>query len=201
MGIILRNLRKSFGDRELLNIEKFKFEKGKIYSIIGSNGIGKSTLLKIIYGLAEATSGEIENPRYEITYNPQEEIFLKGSVEYNLEEPFRLREMEVPSKEMEKLLKKLDMEKLRESSIKNLSGGEKAKVQLIRTLLYDEDFILMDEPTASMDKKSTQVVEELLIEAKKSGKGIIIITHDYLQSERISDFILEIEDGELKRVR
>lgn len=200
MGIFLKNLRKKFGKRELLNIPEFKFEKGKIYSIIGSNGIGKSTLLKLIYGLIEPCSGAIERGENMITYNPQEEIFLKGDVLYNLEEPFKLRGIEIPKDKMEKLLKNLQIERLKNSNVKNLSGGEKAKIQLIRTLLYDEDFILMDEPTASMDKKSTQTVEELILEAKERGKGIIIITHDFLQSKRISDYIYEIENGELKRV-
>ncbi len=89
------------------------------------------------------------------------------------------------------------MEDFLDRDIKNLSGGEKAKIQFIRTLLFQNDFVLMDEPTASMDRKSTHLVEELLIKEKESGKGIIIVTHDFMQAEKISDFILEIEDTQI----
>ena len=81
--------------------------------------------------------------------------------------------------------------------INSLSGGEKAKVQFIRTILYEKDCIFLDEPTASIDKKSSFLVEEILLELKKMGKLIVIITHDHDQARRISDTLLEIDEAKL----
>ncbi|MGL4568537.1 MAG: ABC transporter ATP-binding protein, partial [Fusobacteriaceae bacterium] len=173
------------------------FQKGKIYSITGYNGEGKSTLLKIIYGIEGINSGKIRSEELDLGYNPQREIFLKGTVRYNLTQPFMLRDEKVPLERMEYFIKSFQMEDFLDRDIKNLSGGEKAKIQFIRTLLFQNDFVLMDEPTASMDRKSTHLVEELLIKEKESGKGIIIVTHDFMQAEKISDFILEIEDTQI----
>ncbi|MGL4254058.1 MAG: ABC transporter ATP-binding protein [Fusobacteriaceae bacterium] len=195
--IILENIKKFYGEKIVLDIPSLTFQKGKIYSITGYNGEGKSTLLKIIYGIEGINSGKIRSEELDLGYNPQREIFLKGTVRYNLTQPFMLRDEKVPVERMEYFIKSFQMEDFLDRDIKNLSGGEKAKIQFIRTLLFQNDFVLMDEPTASMDRKSTHLVEELLIKEKESGKGIIIVTHDFMQAEKISDFILEIEDTQI----
>lgn len=195
--IILENIKKFYGEKIVLDIPSLTFQKGKIYSITGYNGEGKSTLLKIIYGIEGINSGKIRSEELDLGYNPQREIFLKGTVRYNLTQPFILRDEKVPLERMEYFIKSFQMEDFLDRDIKNLSGGEKAKIQFIRTLLFQNDFVLMDEPTASMDRKSTHLVEELLIKEKESGKGIIIVTHDFMQAEKISDFILEIEDTQI----
>lgn len=195
--IILENIKKFYGEKIVLDIPSLTFQKGKIYSITGYNGEGKSTLLKIIYGIEGINSGKIRSEELDLGYNPQREIFLKGTVRYNLTQPFMLRDEKVPLERMEYFIKSFQMEDFLDRDIKNLSGGEKAKIQFIRTLLFQNDFVLMDEPTASMDRKSTHLVEELLIKEKESGKGIIIVTHDFMQAEKISDFILEIEDTQI----
>ncbi|MGL4403291.1 MAG: ABC transporter ATP-binding protein [Fusobacteriaceae bacterium] len=195
--IILENIKKFYGEKIILDIPSLTFQKGKIYSITGYNGEGKSTLLKIIYGIEDINSGKIRSEGLELGYNPQSEIFLHGTVRYNLTQPFILRDEKVPVERMEYFIKSFQMKDFLDRDIKNLSGGEKAKIQFIRTLLFQNDFVLMDEPTASMDRKSTHLVEELLIKEKESGKGIIIVTHDFMQAEKISDFILEIEESKI----
>ena len=78
-----------------------------------------------------------------------------------------------------------------------MSGGEKAKIQFIRTILYNKKILLLDEPTASMDKKSTYVVERILSELRDMGCLIIIVTHDYEQAVRISNYIYEVDEGKI----
>ncbi|MGL4403051.1 MAG: ABC transporter ATP-binding protein [Fusobacteriaceae bacterium] len=195
--IILENIKKIYQEKIILDIPYLSFQKGKIYSITGYNGEGKSTLLKIIYGIESINCGKIKMEGLDLGYNPQREIFLKGTVLHNLTHPFILRDEEIPVENIKKFIKVFEMEDFLNRDIKNLSGGEKAKIQFIRTLLFKNDFILMDEPTASMDRKSTHLVEELLIQEKTNGKGVIIVTHDFIQAEKISDFILEIEETKI----
>ncbi|MGL6098750.1 MAG: ABC transporter ATP-binding protein [Fusobacteriaceae bacterium] len=196
--IILNNVTKKYNGNLILDISNLKFKRGKIYSIMGYNGEGKSTLLKIIYGIENVDSGDIILDNLNLGYNPQREIFLKGTVLYNLTEPFLLRNEIVPLEKLQYFIGRFEMEDFLDRDIKNLSGGEKAKIQFIRTLLFQNDFILMDEPTASMDRKSTYLVENLLLEEGELGRGVIIVTHDFVQAEKISDFILEIEDSKIK---
>lgn len=196
--LILENIKKNFQNKTILDIPYMAFQKGKIYSIMGYNGEGKSTLLKIIYGIEDVSHGKIRKEGLELGYNPQREIFLRGTVLYNLTQPFQLRDEPVPTEKIEYFIKVFGMEDFLNRDMRNLSGGEKAKIQFIRTLLFQNDFILMDEPTASMDRKSTHLVEDLLLREKERGKGIIIVTHDFLQAEKISDFILEIEESKIR---
>lgn len=196
--LILENIKKIFQDKTILDIPFMVFQKGKIYSIMGYNGEGKSTLLKIIYGIEDVSHGKIKREGLELGYNPQREIFLRGTVLYNLTQPFHLRDEPVPTEKIEYFIRVFGMEDFLNRDIRNLSGGEKAKIQFIRTLLFQNDFILMDEPTASMDRKSTHLVEDLLLQEKERGKGVIIVTHDFLQAEKISDFILEIEESKIR---
>lgn len=193
-------LKKNYGNKKILDIDSIEFHKGKIYSIVGSNGIGKSTFLKILFGLIDSDSGTIIRDTDNISYNPQEEIFLKGSVLYNIVEPFNLIGKKISLENMDDYLKKFEIENLKNEDVSFLSGGEKAKVQFIRTILYDDDYLLLDEPTASMDKNATKILESILIEERNKNKGIIIVTHDYIQAKKISDFILEIDEGKIKEL-
>lgn len=195
--IEIKNLKKYYGETLVLDLSNFSFSRGKIYSLIGGNGAGKSTLLKILYGLENPSSGTVVSPFSRMVYNPQFPLFLRGTLVYNMKEPFRLRGLPIPYREIETLLLRFSLEKLKNLNIETLSGGERAKAQFIRSVLYDKDFILLDEPTASMDKKSSLLVEEVLLELKKKGKGIILITHDHMQAHRISDIIIELDEGKI----
>lgn len=205
----IKNLKKSFNRRVLFSLDHISFEKGKIYSLVGGNGTGKSTLLRIIYGLETFDSGSIaldnimldEKSIYEkIAFSPQTPRFLKGTLDYNMRQPFKLKNISFPEAEYGTLLKIFDLEKLQNSSIETLSGGEKSKVQFIRTLLYDKEYILLDEPTASTDATTTSLIEEYIFkEAKERNKCIILISHDTLQTKKISDIIISLESLEKKR--
>ncbi|MEG0069418.1 ABC transporter ATP-binding protein [Cetobacterium sp.] len=195
--IKVNKLKKYYGEKLILDIPNFIFEKGKIYSVVGKNGAGKSTFIKILSGIVSLDEGKLEIERENIILSPQEPMFFKGDVWYNLTEPFKLCKKKISTDKLEELLKKFEIDSLKKSSINSLSGGEKAKVQFIRTILYDKDCIFLDEPTASIDKKSSFLVEEILLELKGMGKLIVIITHDHDQARRVSDVILEIDEAKL----
>ncbi|MGL4645594.1 MAG: ABC transporter ATP-binding protein [Cetobacterium sp.] len=195
--IEIKNLKKYYKDRLILEITNLNFSKGKIYSILGRNGAGKSTLLKILGGILSYDEGNLRYDRDNVILSTQEPLFFKGNVIYNLTEPFKLRNLKIGLDKVTIFLKEFQIEKLKESSVDNLSGGEKAKIQFIRTILYNKKILLLDEPTASMDKKSTYVVERILSELRDMGCLIIIVTHDYEQAVRISNYIYEVDEGKI----
>ena len=195
--IEIKNLKKYYEDRLILEVANLNFSKGKIYSILGRNGAGKSTLLKILGGILSYDEGNLRYNEDEVILSTQEPLFFKGNVIYNLTEPFKLRNLKVELEKVTIFLKEFQVEELKESSVDNLSGGEKAKIQFIRTILYNKKILLLDEPTASMDKKSTYVVERILSELRDMGCLIIIVTHDYEQAVRISNYIYEVDEGKI----
>ncbi|WP_297433216.1 ABC transporter ATP-binding protein [uncultured Cetobacterium sp.] len=195
--IEIKNLKKYYEDRLILEVANLNFSKGKIYSILGRNGAGKSTLLKILGGILSYDEGNLRYNEDEVILSTQEPLFFKGNVIYNLTEPFKLRNLKVELEKVTIFLKEFQVEELKESSVDNLSGGEKAKIQFIRTILYNKKILLLDEPTASMDKKSTYIVERILSELRNTGCLVIIVTHDYEQAVRISDYIYEVDEGKI----
>ncbi|MGL5545097.1 MAG: ABC transporter ATP-binding protein [Cetobacterium sp.] len=199
--IKIENLKKYYNDRLILDIPELILETGKIYSLIGRNGAGKSTLLNILAGILSSCEGKVETNIGETILCTQEPMFFKGSVVYNLTEPFKLIGKNVEISKVREHLKNFGISELENSSVSTLSGGEKAKVQFIRTTLYDKKIVLLDEPTASIDKKSTTLVEEGIVKMKKEAKLILIITHDYEQALRVSDVIFEVDEGKLIKRR
>lgn len=195
--IEIKNLKKYYEDRLILEITNLNFSFGKIYSILGRNGAGKSTLLKILGGILSYDEGNLRYDRDNVILSTQEPLFFKGNVIYNLTEPFKLRNLKVELDKVIIFLKEFQIEKLKESLVDELSGGEKAKIQFIRTILYNKKILLLDEPTASMDKKSTYIVERILSELRNTGCLVIIVTHDYEQALRISDYIYEVDEGKI----
>ncbi len=199
--IKIKNLKKFYNNRLILDISELDLDAGKVYSLIGRNGAGKSTLLNILSGVLSSDEGYIETDLDETILCPQEPMFFKGDVVYNLTEPFKLMGKNIEISKVREQLKNFGISELENSLISTLSGGEKAKVQFVRTKLYDKKIVLLDEPTASIDKKSTALVEEAIVKMKNEGKLILIITHNYEQALRISDTIFEIDDGKLIRRR
>lgn len=195
--IEIKKLKKYYDKKLILEIENLKFSERKIYSILGRNGAGKSTLLKILGGILSSDEGELEYNVDNTILCTQEPLFLKGNVIYNLTEPFKLIDEKIDLEQILELLDIFQIANLKEAKVNNLSGGEKAKVQFIRTILYNKKIMLFDEPTASMDKKSSYLVENILKNMRDVGKLIIIITHDYEQAVRISDCIYEVDEGKL----
>nr|WP_307776074.1 ATP-binding cassette domain-containing protein [uncultured Cetobacterium sp.] len=195
--IEIKNLKKYYDNRLILEVPNLNFHEGNVYSILGRNGAGKSTLLKILGGILSYEEGTVKYNVKDTILCVQEPMFFRGSVIYNLTEPFNLIGEKVELNKILSLLEDFQIENLKDSSINTLSGGEKAKVQFIRTILYNKKIILLDEPTASMDKKSTHLVEEIIKKLKDAGRLIIMITHDYEQAVRVSDCIYEVDEGRL----
>lgn len=198
-------------NKDILKNVNLDINKGDYISIIGPSGSGKSTLLKLCSDLISSSKGEIiyknknileYNPmeyRKQVAYCFQNPYLFGEKVLNNLIFPFAIRN--IPTNN-ELILKYLEMFNLNEEILnkenKNLSGGEKQRISLIRTLLCKPEILLLDEITSALDVENTQIVEKVIKKLNSDGITILWVTHNLLQSKKDANKLLTIEYGEVK---
>ncbi len=183
-----------------------EFKEG-IYVILGSNGSGKSTLLSCIAGFNKLSSGNIyydgkildNSSRNLISIMVQKPyLFNKTSYENIISGlKFKKIKREEIKLRVEKYMHYLDVDALLNKNSHWLSGGEKAKISLLRTAVLETEIIMLDEPTASMDIESSIKAENLIKDLAFGGKIIIIVTHDVYQAKRIADYVIFMDKGKI----
>lgn len=189
---------KAYTDRMLLNDTDFSIQDGEKIGVIGINGTGKSTLLKIVAGLLELDEGTRSvGKKIKIQYLPQNPIFSKGStilqavLEGNIT---KLNEWSIEA-EAKIILSKLGITDFVQE-IQTLSGGQKKRVALANALLTSAEILILDEPTNHLDNQMTEWLEKYL--QKRKG-ALIMVTHDRYFLDRVTNRIVEIDGGKLYR--
>ena len=201
---------KKYKSLEVLSDINLKFEDGKMYAIIGANGSGKSLILKALSGYNKLTSGKVLQDGNEIkknnNYIEDAGIIIENPVmvnEYTITENLEyLKKMSENSKEidLEKWYKYFEIEEYKEKRFSELSLGTKQKVALIQAFMHNPQNILLDEPFNALDKKAVIKVKELLLEEKKKGKLIVIITHINDEILEECDEVIELENGKVSKI-
>lgn len=197
--------------KEILHDLSIDFSPGSYVSIIGPSGSGKSTFLRLCCNLISPTKGTVlfhgkdvlqQSPielRKEIGYCFQEPVLWGNTVDDNLSFPFQVRKQEIDEKKISGLLASFGLdERFRKSEIKNLSGGEKQRVALIRTLLFEPEILLLDEVTSALDADNTGLVEKAILGLNQRGITVLWVTHNDAQSRKYADQLLTIENGRIK---
>lgn len=192
----IENLTKGYGDKILFDKVNLGINEGDKIGIIGVNGSGKSTFLKMMAGLEEADSGQIiKNKQADIAYLAQNTEFEDG--ETVLSYVMRGKVSSNPNWNLEaeakSILKKLYIEDV-EMPVKPLSGGEKKRIALAKTLLAPAKILILDEPTNHLDSRMVMWLEEYL---KKYRGVLIMVTHDRYFLDRVTNKIVEIDRGNL----
>ena len=217
--IELKNLSKTFFEKKNVKVLKkinFKFRAGKIYSLMGPSGSGKSTLLNIISLIDRPSSGSIKFQNNNINFNngPKKDIFRSKNIgivyqQDNLLPDFTALEnvyfaclaagydKKFAINKATYILKKVGLIKRLEHYPTELSGGEKQRVSISRALINEPKIILADEPTGSLDKKTSEDIFNLLKKQINSKRLIIIATHNRFLANK-TDCLLEIVDGNIK---
>lgn len=191
--------------RRLLGPLDLTFADSGLTVVLGPNGAGKTTLLRVIHGLDRVSTGTIEwacsseEARKSQALVFQTPIVLRRSVIENVAYPLLLRG--VPKHEAlttaKTQLEKMGLGMLEGQRASRLSGGEKQKLALARALILEPRLLLLDEPCASLDGRSTREIEDLLRRARNDGTRIIMSTHDLAQAKRLAEDIVFLAKGEL----
>lgn len=175
MDIVIENLKKRYNDKVVLNNFNYTFKDKTISFIMGASGVGKTTLIKILMGLVQADDGKvigINNKKISV-------VFQEDSLCENLSVLLNIKLVceNISNLEIEKSLELLDLKDCMHKRARELSGGMKRRIAIIRALLYDFDLLIMDEPFKGLDKETKIKVMDFVI-SKLENKSAIIITHD-----------------------
>ena len=211
--IKVENISKSIGSKLLFQNISFDLPNNKIIGLLGANGAGKTSVFKAISGLSKIDSGKIkfydenlhlmtleERSNAGLNYVPQENsLFDDLSLKENLEAIVELRFKEISSDKSKQIENLLDLMKLTDKAntkSKFLSGGEKRKTEILRAILLDSEFILLDEPFAGVDPISVEEIIKILKNFKKD-LGIFVSDHNFRDVINVCDEIILLNQGEL----
>jgi hypothetical protein len=192
--IEIRDLIKKFNDHYVFNKLNLDIESDKITVILGKSGCGKTTLLRLISNLEKYDSGSINTNNLKFSYVFQEpRLFPWLTVFENIQAITNL-----PSDEIYRMIRMVDLEKFSNSYPDELSGGMKSRVSLARAFAYKPNFLLMDEPFSNLDDFTRiKMQEELLKLYNKENVGILFVTHNIDEALTIADKIIVLKEGKI----
>lgn len=202
----VEGLEYSINGLPLLGPINLEFRPGTKTLIIGPNGAGKSLLLRLCHGLLAPSKGAISWQGVESrsfrqlqSFVFQHPIMLNRTAAENVEYPLKIRGIKSSDRheQVYAALQSTGLTSLANRSAQQLSGGEKQKLALARSWVIKPEVLFLDEPTASLDPKSTQDVEQLINAIHKSGTKIIMTSHDFSQVRRLADEICFIHKGKV----
>ena len=208
MFLQVNNLSKKYASKLVLENISFSQEKGEIISLIGTSGIGKSTLLKCIAGLCDINSGDIilnnsnidslEANNRKISYVFQESPLFPH---INVLDNILFNMSTYDNKKLDFLLEKTELKSLVRRFPFELSGGENQRAAVVRSLIRNPDLLLLDEPFSNLDTVNKKYVKEIVFDIiKESNLTTIIVNHDIEESLEISDKIMIINDGKIDAI-
>ncbi len=210
-----RDLSKSYGGRKVVDDVSVDVQQGEVVGLLGPNGAGKTTSFYMIVGLITPDSGKVlldgtdvtalpmfQRARHGISYLPQEaSVFRKLSVEGNL--MAILETLRIPAHErharMERLIEQLGLEKVRRNKGYTLSGGERRRVEIARSLVIEPNFLLLDEPFSGIDPIQVLELQRIIFELKRSGIGILVTDHNVRETLMVTDRAYIINNGKIFR--
>ena len=209
----INNISKAFKDKKIVSGVSFEVNAGDIYGLLGPNGAGKTTTFYIIAGLLSSDRGQIilsgedisaipmhQRSKRGIKYLPQEpSIFQNLSVYENL---YGLAELSFDNKRdieifIDNCMEEFNLSKISDLKGRQLSGGQRRKVEIARTLAADPKVILLDEPFAGIDPIAIEDIKNVLIKLLKRGIGILITDHNVRETLEICNKAAIISDGKV----
>ena len=183
---------KTYEGRCVLDFPGMEAEPGKIYAVIGANGSGKSTFAKILSGILQPDKKGKIGLKGDIGYMPQKNYAYRMSTKANI----LLNGKDVSR--AEKLMDAIQIRHLETKRADKLSGGETARMALVRLMMRAYDMVLLDEPTAAMDMETTLLSEKMIAQyVKETGCALVLVTHSLQQARRIADEVWYFHKGKL----
>tara|TARA_Y100000389_G_scaffold38523_1_gene32896 strand:+ start:3247 stop:3966 length:720 start_codon:yes stop_codon:yes gene_type:complete len=211
--LTIKNIEKNYGKKSVIKNISLEIKQGQVIGLLGPNGAGKTTCFYIIVGLVAVDSGNIfldgvditkmamhVRSKFGIGYLPQESsIFKKMNVEDNIMAILEINEpdLDVRKKRLEELLEEFSITHIRKSHALSLSGGERRRVEIARSLATNPDFILLDEPFAGVDPIAVKDIMNMVSKLKNKNIGILITDHNVQETLRIVDKAYIVYDGKI----
>jgi lipopolysaccharide export system ATP-binding protein len=210
-----REISKTYRSRKVVDDVSVHVEEGEVVGLLGPNGAGKTTSFYIIVGLIPPDSGSVFLDREDITplpmyqrarrgisYLPQEpSVFRKLTVEENL--LAILETLGIGASErrnrLESLLERLGLDAVRHSRGYMLSGGERRRVEIARSLVINPNFLLLDEPFSGIDPIQVLEIQRIIFDLKRSGIGILVTDHNVRETLAVTDRAYIINSGKIFR--
>ena len=212
-GLEVRSIAKSYDKRAVLHDVSLHVERGEVVGLLGPNGAGKTTSFYSVMGLVRPDAGRIYLDGQDITqlpmyrrailglgYLPQETSIFRGlTVEQNIMSVLEVAEPDHDARvaRLEKLLQEFGLTHLRDSPAMALSGGERRRCEIARSLAAEPSIMLLDEPFAGIDPISIADIRDLVCELKKRDIGVLITDHNVRETLDIVDRACIIYDGQV----
>ena len=212
-GLEVRSIAKSYDKRAVLHDVSLHVERGEVVGLLGPNGAGKTTSFYSVMGLVRPDAGRIYLDGRDITqlpmyrrailglgYLPQETSIFRGlTVEQNIRSVLEVAEPDDDARaaRLEKLLQEFGLTHLRDSPAMALSGGERRRCEIARSLAAEPSIMLLDEPFAGIDPISIADIRDLVCELKKRDIGVLITDHNVRETLDIVDRACIIYDGQV----
>jgi ABC-2 type transport system ATP-binding protein len=208
-AIVVRGLRKSYGELEAVRGVDFEIEEGEVFGLLGPNGAGKTTTVEILEGYRKRDAGDVsvlghdpERPGRE--FRERIGVVLQQS---QLWQNVTVREMHTMfagyyerPRPVDEVIELVGLESKRDARVKTLSGGQKRRLDLGLALVGDPDLVFLDEPTTGFDPAARRAAWEMIRSLRSLGKTVLLTTHYLDEAEQLADRVAVMREGVIVRV-
>jgi ABC-type multidrug transport system ATPase subunit len=200
----LRNVALSLNGKRVLHQINLSWKQGETTALIGANGAGKTTMLKVICLLLKPAKGEVILPnntqnqwRQELGVVFPESFLYDELTAYENMEFYQRLYGEYQSDKIVELLEAVQLSYVKNEAVGTFSKGMKQRLSIARALLHDPKYLILDEPFDGLDLKSKHILENLLLERKKNGVGWILVSHDIEHAWKLCEKALVMDNGRI----
>lgn len=205
--IEIKNLSKNFGDLKALDDVSFEVKKGELFGVIGQNGAGKSTLFRSMMNFYDHFDGQIlyegekmsKVPLEKIGFLPEERsLSPKKTIREEVKFFARLNQMSnLDDKTLQDYFDRFEIKGTLDDKIKSLSKGNQQKVQLLASLIYNPEFLILDEPFSGLDPYNANLLMGIIKEINNQGTTIIFSSHNMENVEYLCDRLIMLKNGKI----
>jgi ABC-2 type transport system ATP-binding protein len=204
--VVVKNLKKRYGDKQAVNGVSFSVKKGEIFGILGPNGAGKTTTLEMMETLRTIDSGSVMIDGIDVKSNPQAIKYLIGVQPQSPAFQDKTRLIEVVEMfaaaygekvDAMQFLRDVDLEEKAKAYVENLSGGQKQRLSITTALVHGPKVFFLDEPTTGLDPQARRNLWELIEHVRDRGISVIMTTHYMDEAEILCDRIAVMDNGKI----